>query len=351
MGRPDGVDTVFGTANNRGQMRVIGRAFIAALTFTVSSVLMSTPAVAGPGIVDQFQLVGTEQNQAICCNAEFPPIARGQSFTVGVPGILSGLELSLFTSVSPSNLVVSILDMAGGDPRTAPVLGSVSVPAGAVGPIASTLSLESITATFIDLAPLGISVQPGELLAFRLTVASPLPSLWALQTSVFTDRYSGGQFFAVASDGTLAFFGDAAFKTFVEPPVLPFAEFRARAEVKFGPGANDDAFDAKGNFTLGAGSNGIAPTTEPVVLQVGTFATTIAAGAFTADGQGRFRFEGVIRGVALELKIVPRGAGVFAFAAEAQGADLTGTANPVHVRLTIGDDSGSATLTAEFSPD
>lgn len=188
-------------------------------TFVLFALLaMAFPVTASP-IVDQFQLNGTEQNQVICCYADFPPIARGQSFTVGVAGFLSGLELSLYTSNSPSDLVVAILDMTGGDPRTAPVLGSVTVPASAVGPSVGTLSLESITATYIDLASLGISVKPGDQLAFRLTVASNLPSFWAIQTAVFSDLYAGGKYFAIVPGNTFEFLpGDAAFKTFVERP-------------------------------------------------------------------------------------------------------------------------------------
>ena len=121
----------------------------------------------------------------------------------------------------PSDLIVTILDMTNGDPLTAPVLGSLSVPASAVGPIAPILDRYSITATYIDLTPLGIAVMPGQSLAFCLRVQSPLPSHWAIQTAIFSDLYPGGQFFTIAGDGTLAFWGDAAFKTFVEPPLLP----------------------------------------------------------------------------------------------------------------------------------
>lgn len=39
---------------------------------------------------------------------------------------------------------------------------------------------------------------------------------------------------------------------------------------------------------------------------------------------------------------------MFEFKAEGEGADLTGTVNPVTVSLTIGDDGGSATVEAEF---
>jgi hypothetical protein len=129
---------------------------------------------------------------------------------------------------------------------------------------------------------------------------------------------------------------------------VPFAAFAAKVEIELGPLANDDAFEVKAIFTLGAGSDGISPLTEDVHLQVGTFSTTIPAGSFKVDKKGRFKFEGIIGGVSLQAKITPRGANSFEFKAEGQGADLTGTANPVTLGLTIGDDSGSTTVTAEF---
>lgn len=98
----------------------------------------------------------------------------------------------------------------------------------------------------------------------------------------------------------------------------------------------------------GAGSNGINPLTEDVKLQVGTFSTTIPAGSFRQDPRGRFKFEGAISGVSLEVQIVPLGGNDFQLKAEAEGANLSGTVNPVTVGLTIGDDSGSTAVTAEF---
>ncbi len=62
----------------------------------------------------------------------------------------------------------------------------------------------------------------------------------------------------------------------------------------------------------------------------------------------QFVFEGVIDGVDLEVKITDLGNASFEFKAEGTGANLTGTANPVNVKLTIGNDGGSATVTAEF---
>ena len=85
-----------------------------------------------------------------------------------------------------------------------------------------------------------------------------------------------------------------------------------------------------------------------MTLQVGTFSATIPAGFFHQDKKGRFKFEGIINGVALEAVIAPLGGGTFAFKAEGRGADLTGTVNPVTIGLTIGDDDGATSVTAKF---
>ncbi|OLD15642.1 MAG: hypothetical protein AUJ01_11775 [Acidobacteria bacterium 13_1_40CM_3_65_5] len=53
--------------------------------------------------------------------------------------------------------------------------------------------------------------------------------------------------------------------------------------------------------------------------------------------------------MALEAEIKSLGANSFAFEVEGRGANLTGTVNPVTVRLTIGNDCGTAVITAQFS--
>jgi hypothetical protein len=59
-------------------------------------------------------------------------------------------------------------------------------------------------------------------------------------------------------------------------------------------------------------------------------------------------FEGVINGVSLEVQIVPLGNNIFTFKAEGRGVDLTGLTNPVTVVLTIGNDTGSTAVIAQF---
>src|SRR3989449_1845312 len=123
-----------------------------------------------------------------------------------------------------------------------------------------------------------------------------------------------------------------------ELAIEPFAAFHARVEIEHE--RQEREFEVKGTFTLGAGSDGIHPDTEVVTLEVGTFSATIPAGSFRRHGHGTFKFEGLAGGARLEVKIQARGGKRFEFKAEGKGAQV-GTANPVTVRLAIGDDAGS----------
>jgi len=123
-----------------------------------------------------------------------------------------------------------------------------------------------------------------------------------------------------------------------ELAIEPFAAFHARVEIEHE--RQEREFEVKGTFTLGAGSDGIHPDTEVVTLEVGTFSATIPAGSFRRHGHGTFKFEGLAGGARLEVKIQARGGNRFEFKAEGKGAQV-GTANPVTVRLAVGDDAGS----------
>ena len=101
-------------------------------------------------------------------------------------------------------------------------------------------------------------------------------------------------------------------------------------------------------FLAFTASIGINPLTEAVKLQVGNFTTTIPPGSFKNSGRS-FGFVGVIGGVSLQALIAPTGTSRYAFLAAAQGASLTGTANPVPVMLSIGDDSGTTSVKARIA--
>jgi len=120
-----------------------------------------------------------------------------------------------------------------------------------------------------------------------------------------------------------------------------FANLSACTELEI----NDRAFETEGSFLLGPGTNGIAPLTEDVTLQVGTFSATIPGGSFSLDEQGRFAFHGVVNGAALDMSILPikEEHGGFKYRASGWHANLSGTSDPVTVRLIVGDDGGKTT--------
>jgi YVTN family beta-propeller protein len=131
-------------------------------------------------------------------------------------------------------------------------------------------------------------------------------------------------------------------------PVIPFAAFTARVEIRLGPEDNDDEFRIEADVTLGTDNNGIDPLNEEVSFGIGTFFITIPEGSFRRERQRPFRFAGAINGVNLTVEIQSLDRDRFGFRAEGDGADLTNTVNPVTVHLRIGNDGGNTSVTAEF---
>ena len=146
---------------------------------------------------------------------------------------------------------------------------------------------------------------------------------------------------------------------------IQFATFKPllRLDVQKG------AFDLKARFAAGEGGT-INPLTDAVTLGIGPYSVTIPAGSFKRQGE-HYRFEGVIAGVHLEVSIVhlcrQRGdrdsdqpedpnchpceanEAPYELTAEGNGANLSGITNPVAVTLSIGNNTGSAEVMAEFT--
>jgi hypothetical protein len=133
-------------------------------------------------------------------------------------------------------------------------------------------------------------------------------------------------------------------------PDIPLAALSGTLSINLGKTANTDSFLLKSSFTLGSTSNGINPPAQPVTFRIGTYAVTIPPGSFTgtvtSSAFGPFAFTGTISGVSLHAAIAPTGAKRFSFQAGAHNASLTGTKNPVPVTLTVGNNSGTTSVTA-----
>ncbi len=117
------------------------------------------------------------------------------------------------------------------------------------------------------------------------------------------------------------------------PPMLPFASFDVLVVEAHSP---RETFSVSALLRLGAGSNGIDPTTEAVTLIAGQYSVTIPGGSFRRRRDGTF----VFTSPALTAAIRPLRGSRFAFASAVNGG-LPGT-DPVGVSITIGDDGGNA---------
>ncbi|MGH6838117.1 MAG: YncE family protein [Methylocella sp.] len=78
------------------------------------------------------------------------------------------------------------------------------------------------------------------------------------------------------------------------PPGVPFPPFNAQLAIHFGGATNEDAFALNNNFTLSSTAPLIHPLTDRVMLNVGTFATTIPPASFVKQKDGSFAFKGVV---------------------------------------------------------
>jgi len=83
-------------------------------------------------------------------------------------------------------------------------------------------------------------------------------------------------------------------------------------------------------------------------VQIGGLTFTIPAGSFRVNNKGKFTFEGVLSGVSVEAKITPLGGARYELKLEAKPLNVSGLTNPVATQVVIGNDSGSATVTAKF---
>ncbi len=227
---------------------------------------------------------------------------------------------------STSNSGINVIKVRFDFPVTAIVL---SVPSG-WNSVSSGTSIE-VFSTFPGQPPFGTDLAAGgSLSAFKVFVNQSLGSI-AVTYTLVTPLHA-----VLVTTGT---------STVSEI----FSQFTGQLEISKG-GVNP-AFELNAHFTLGQNSDGIDPVTELLILQVGPLSKTIPAGSFAINKHGSFVFEGVIDGAKLEIKIKPLGNNTFTLAAEGNAANLTGLSGPLPIGLTIGNDAGATTVSAEQSED
>jgi YVTN family beta-propeller protein len=204
--------------------------------------------------------------------------------------------------------------------------------------VISTASNTIVKTVLVGTSPAGVAVTPDGVHVYVSNQASN--SVSVINTASNTVVH------------TIPVAGPGAISIVPPPQGVPFLSFNAKLDINLGRNVNEDAFDVGSWFILSStASDGIRPDTEPVKLQVGPFIATIPAGSFRRREERSYAFEGVINGVRLEANIELMGGFRYGFHAEAKGANLGGTTNPVQVSLGIGDDAGLTSLKAHFDRD
>lgn len=140
--------------------------------------------------------------------------------------------------------------------------------------------------------------------------------------------------------GTTSAAGSLSYGTVFEiAQVVPFAAFTAKLELTSG-------FELKADFVLGAGATPINPATQGLTLTIGVYSVTIPAGAFQQSAQGWFEYDGTMNGGDLRIRLTQTGANSYEIKVHALDVDMGSPTDPVTMKLTIGNNSGTTQVDA-----
>jgi hypothetical protein len=173
-------------------------------------------AFAGGGILDQSNVVNTFTFDA----AVVTEVSRGQTFTVGLAGILSQVNLEIYQS---TNTVVAptfdILGTTGGVPDNSKVLFQTIIPLADI-PIFDTPPTTAFPLTSVDVSSAGIVVTPGEVLALTLSRDAPGNPPWLLWRQGIGGYSRGNSYDSIppGAPWTIDATYEGGFQTFVSVP-------------------------------------------------------------------------------------------------------------------------------------
>lgn len=115
---------------------------------------------------------------------------------------------------------------------------------------------------------------------------------------------------------------------------VPFASFAPRATLGAG------TVDLRASFALGDASNGIEPAVEGIAIGLGPHAALVE-GASLREGVGGWKYEGPLFGASADLQLVETAEGAYELKLVLTDVPFS-LAAPLEVKITIGDDEGSA---------
>jgi hypothetical protein len=191
-----------------------------ATTVIFLSYLAAGRAHAG-GVLDQSNVVNTFIFDAAVASE----VSRGQTFTVGLAGLLSQVNLEIYQSPNTiGSPTFEILGTTGGVPDNTKVLYTTTIPLSDI-PIFANPPPGAFPLTSVDVSSAGIMVTPGEVLALTLSrdvVGVPPWLLWRQGIG----GYTGGNSYDSIPPGspwTIDGSYEGGFQTFVSAVPEPSA--------------------------------------------------------------------------------------------------------------------------------
>lgn len=128
----------------------------------------------------------------------------------------------------------------------------------------------------------------------------------------------------------------------------PFTDVSATLDVKHNRNHGSGNLAYQMTFALGAGTNGIAPLTESINIQIGDLTFPIPVGSLRVNKKGKFIFKGGSSGAVVNATLTPVGSKRYQLKLRASRLDVSALTNPVATYVSIGDDAGGATVQARL---
>lgn len=124
---------------------------------------------------------------------------------------------------------------------------------------------------------------------------------------------------------------------------VPFAWMDTVAFMSVPAGIANDSLRALSTFGLGAESNGIDPVAEPLRVDVGATSLMLPPGSLSKGRLG-WSYRGASDGATWTVLLARLVAGHYVINVTGKGLDLPAPSGSIDVRITIGDDAGSASV-------
>jgi hypothetical protein len=185
---------------------------------------LSAPAARASTILDQSFAAPAPTYGAAIVSVQ----SWAQTFTVGVSGLLSGVDLGLYATTGETDtLTLGLYATAGGIP-TGPALYSTIVNP-SILPSDSLVFSGATMFTFFDVSSANLAVSVGDVFAIRLSSGGSGTPPWTLwRANLSTDPYAGGVGLTSTNGGSTwappTGGSDLAFQTYVTTDTVPVPE-------------------------------------------------------------------------------------------------------------------------------